>query len=118
MGYRLAVDLGTAFAAAAVVNGSDPAMVGLGQPDDADPVRALPRPTDESFVVGRGRRAARGTPSPAGWSASSSGDSAIRCRCWSAGAPYSPRALMARLLRWVVARATTQQGEAPTELIV
>jgi molecular chaperone DnaK len=35
-----------------------------------------------------------------------------------AGAAYSPESLMARLLRWIVATTTTQQGEAPAEVML
>lgn len=51
MVYRLAVDLGTAFAAAAVVNGSDPAMVGLGNRTMQVP-SVLFLSDDSSYVVG------------------------------------------------------------------
>src|SRR4051794_4188750 len=111
MSYRLAVDLGTAFAAAAVVNGSEPVMVGLGNRSMQIP-SVLFLTGDEAFLVGEAAER-RGALEP---------DRLVRefkrrfgdpVPMLVAGAAYSPESLMARLLRWIVATTTTQHGEAP-----
>jgi molecular chaperone DnaK len=116
MSYRLAVDLGTAFAAAAVVNGSDPVMVGLGNRSMQIP-SVLFLTDDEAFLVGEAAER-RGALEP---------DRLVRefkrrfgdpVPMLVAGAAYSPESLMARLLRWIVATTTTQQGEAPAEVML
>ncbi len=116
MGYRLAVDLGTTFTAAAVGNGGQPAMLGLGN-------RALQVPSvlyldqDGEFACGevaerRGaiqpHRVARefkrriGDPVP----------------MLVAGHPFSPQALTARMLSWVLATATERQGGPPDQVVL
>lgn len=116
MGYRLAVDLGTAFTAAAIVNGSAPVMVGLGS-------RAMQVPSvlflaeDGSFSVGEAAER-RGVHQP---------DRLVRefkrrfgdpVPILVAGVPFSPESLMARLLSWVVSETTTRQGEAPEQIML
>lgn len=116
MVYRLAVDLGTAFAAAAVVNGSDPAMVGLGNRTMQVP-SVLFLSDDSSYVVGESAER-RGLTEP---------DRVVRefkrrfgdpVPLVVAGAAYSAESLMARLLRWVVSQTSMRQGEPPAELML
>ncbi|MFT4167475.1 MAG: Hsp70 family protein [Microlunatus sp.] len=116
MVYRLAVDLGTAFTAAAVINGSDPTMVGLGNRSMQVP-SVLFLADDSSFVVGENAER-RGLSEP---------DRLVRefkrrfgdpVPLFVAGAAYSAESLMARLLRWVVDQTSTRQGELPAELML
>ena len=116
MVYRLAVDLGTAFTAAAVIDGSAPAMVGLGNRSMQVP-SVLFRADDSSFVVGENAER-RGLSEP---------DRLVRefkrrfgdpVPLVVGGAAYSAESLMARLLRWVVDQTTTRQGEPPAELML
>ncbi len=116
MAYRLGVDIGTTFTAAAVANGAAPSMLGLGN-------RALQIPsvlflTDESdFLFGEAAER-RGLSEP---------DRVVRefkrrigdpVPLLVAGTPFSPEILTARLLRWVVGSAGNQMGERPKETIV
>ncbi|HEY5786638.1 MAG TPA: Hsp70 family protein [Microlunatus sp.] len=116
MPYRLGVDLGTTFTAAAVANGAAPAMVGLGN-------RALQVPSvlflqpDGGFLVGEPAER-RGLTEP---------DRVVRefkrrigdpVPILIAGSPYSPQALAATMLRWVVQSTTERMGDAPHEVIL
>ncbi|HEY5845405.1 MAG TPA: Hsp70 family protein, partial [Microlunatus sp.] len=116
MPYRLGVDLGTTFTAAAVANGTAPAMVGLGN-------RALQVPSvlflqkDGGFLVGEPAER-RGLTEP---------DRVVRefkrrigdpVPILIAGSPYSPQALAATMLRWVLQSTTERMGEAPQEVIL
>ncbi len=116
MAYRLGVDLGTTFTAAAVAEGSTATMVGLGD-------RALQVPSvlalqeDGTFLCGEAaERRARVEP-----------DRAVRefkrrigdtVPILVAGQPFSPQALSARLLSWVVGRTTERMGRAPDEVVL
>jgi YVTN family beta-propeller protein len=117
MGYRLAVDLGTTFTAAASSGARGaPVMLGLGN-------RALQVPSvlylqeDGEFLVGEAAerhigddpsRVVRefkrrlGDPVP----------------LLVAGKPFSAQVLMAELLSWVVARATERLGAPPDEVVL
>ena len=116
MPYRLGVDLGTTFTAAAVANGAAPAMVGLGN-------RALQVPSvlflqpDGGFLVGEPAER-RGLTEP---------DRVVRefkrrmgdpVPILIAGSPYSPQALAATMLRWVVQSTTERMGDAPHEVVL
>jgi actin-like ATPase involved in cell morphogenesis len=123
MPYRLGVDLGTTFTAAAVAEidtpGSGPApveMVGLWD-------RALQVPSvvylqdDGTFLCGEAaERRARVDP-----------DRAVRefkrrlgdtVPILVGGQPFSPQALSARLLAWVVATTTERRGGPPQEVVL
>ena len=116
MGYRLAVDLGTAFAAAAVVNGNGPSMVGLGNRTMQVPsVQFLAE--DESFVVGEAAER-RGTTDPGRLVREFKRRFGDPVPLLVAGAAYSAESLVSRLLRWVVAATGRQQGEPPTDLML
>ncbi|TDO47266.1 YVTN family beta-propeller protein [Kribbella sp. VKM Ac-2527] len=117
MGYRLAVDLGTTFTAAASSgDGGAPVMLGLGN-------RALQVPSvlylqeDGEFLVGeaaerhvgddpsrlvREFKRRLGDPVP----------------LLVAGKPFSAQALLAKMLSWVVARATERLGAPPDEVVL
>jgi molecular chaperone DnaK len=116
MTYRLGVDVGTTFTAAAVANGAAPSMLGLGN-------RALQVPsvlfltTESDFLVGEAAER-RGMAEP---------DRLVRefkrrigdpVPLLVAGMPFSPESLMAELLRWVVRTAADRMGERPTETVV
>ena len=116
MSYRLGVDLGTTFTAAAVANGREPTMLGLGN-------RALQIPSvlflgdDGSLLVGEAAER-RGLAQP---------DRLVRefkrrigdtVPILVAGHPFSPQALTARLLEYVVAAATDRMGEAPAQVVL
>lgn len=115
MPYSLGVDLGTTFTAAAVDDGSGPTMVGLGN-------RALQIPSvlfldDGELVVGEPAER-RGSVEP---------DHVVRefkrrlgdhVPLLVGGSPFSAEILTARLLEWVVERATERMGEAPAEVVV
>ena len=111
MGYRLGVDLGTTFTAAAVDDGTSPAMLGLGN-------RALTVPSvvflspDGTFLFGEAaeRRAAAEPARSAREFKRRIGDTVP---ILLAGQPFSPQALSARLLAWVVSIATERQGAPP-----
>lgn len=116
MAYRLGVDLGTTFTAAAVSNGMPPTMVGLGN-------RALQIPsvlflTDAGeFLVGESAER-RGLADP---------DRVVRefkrrigdsVPMLVAGSPYSPQSLTAKLLRHVVGTATERMGSPPSQIVL
>src|SRR6478752_1173090 len=102
MGYRLGVDLGTTFSAAAMTDGSGPVMVGLGNRAMQVPSVLCLRP-DGTFLVGEAaERHALTEP-----------DRVVRefkrrlgdhIPMLVGGAAFSPEQLMSRMLRWVVDR--------------
>ena len=116
MVYRLGVDLGTTFTAAAVDDGSGPSMLGLGN-------RALTVPSvvflasDGTFHFGEAadRRAASEPARAAREFKRRIGDTVP---ILMAGQPYSPQALSAKLLSWVVSVAAERQGGPPEEVVV
>src|SRR4051794_8623982 len=116
MGYRLGVDMGTTFTAAAVANGIAPTLVGLGN-------RALQIPSvlfladDGSFLVGEAaeHRALADPERVVREFKRRIGDTVP---VLVGGAPYSPQTLTARLLRHVVSAATERMGEAPARLVL
>ena len=115
MAYSLGVDLGTTFTAAAMSDGSEPAMVGLGN-------RALQIPSvlflaEDGFVVGEAAER-RGVVEP---------DRVVRefkrrlgdhIPLLVGGSPFSAELLTARLLKWVVTTATERLGEPPESVIL
>jgi Tol biopolymer transport system component len=116
MFYRLGIDLGTTYTAAAVLVGDHPEMLALGN-------RALQVPTvlfadpDGTLSVGEVAEQ-RGTVEP---------DRLVRefkrrvgdtVPIIVSGVPYSPQALVATVLRWVVDVASQRQGDPPAEITV
>ena len=117
MPYRLGVDLGTTFTAAAVADGStEPTVIGLGN-------RALQIPSvlflkpDGEFLVGEAAER-RGLTEPDRLAREFKRRIGDHVPIVVAGAPFSPQALTAQLLRWVVDRATERMGEPPGEVIL
>jgi actin-like ATPase involved in cell morphogenesis len=110
--YRLGIDLGTTFtAAASVADGVDPTMIGLGN-------RALQVPSvlflqeDGSFLVGEPAER-RGLSDPTRVVREFKrrlGDTVPRI---VGGAAYSVESLTAHLLRWVYDTASERLGESP-----
>ena len=117
MPYRLGVDLGTTFTAAAVSDGvSEPTVIGLGN-------RALQMPSvlflkpDGEFLVGEAAER-RGVTEPDRLAREFKRRIGDHVPIMVAGAPFSPQALTSHLLRWVVGTATERMGERPAEVIL
>src|ERR671916_2222805 len=97
MPYRLGVDLGTTFTAAAVADGSEPTVIGLGN-------RALQIPSvlflkpDGQFLIGEAAER-RGLSEPDRLAREFKRRIGDHVPILVAGAPVSPPALNARLLR-------------------
>src|SRR5947199_6945282 len=116
MPYRLGVDMGTTFTAAAVCRDGACDVLGLGE-------RALQVPSvvylreDGTFLVGEAAesRAAAEPQRVAREFKRRIGDTVP---VLLAGAPFSAEALTAQLLRWVVEVATQREGEAPESITV
>ena len=117
MPYRLGVDLGTTFTAAAVADGStEPTVIGLGN-------RALQIPSvlflkaDGEFLVGEAAER-RGLTEPDRLAREFKRRIGDHVPIMVAGAPFSPQALTGHLLRWVVDRASERMGEPPAEVVL
>ncbi len=116
MAYRLGVDMGTTFTAAAVANGISPTLVGLGN-------RALQIPsvlflTEEGdFLVGEAAEH-RALADPARVVREFKRRIGDTVPVLVGGAPYSPQTLTARLLRHVVAVAAERMGGPPDRLVL
>jgi molecular chaperone DnaK len=116
MGYRLGVDLGTTFTAAAMRNGGPPTMLGLGN-------RALQIPSvlylqeDGQFLVGEAAER-RGATDPARVVREFKRRIGDPIPLMVAGTPFSAQALSARLLSSVVATATERRGGPPDEIVL
>ena len=117
MPYRLGVDLGTTFTAAAVADGStEPTVIGLGN-------RALQIPSvlflkaDGEFLVGEAAER-RGLTEPDRLAREFKRRIGDHVPIMVAGAPFSPQALTGHLLSWVVERATERMGEPPAEVVL
>lgn len=116
MGYRLGVDIGTTFTAAAVCRDGRAEMLGLGN-------RAMQVPSvlflkdDGEFLVGEAAetRAAAEPERVAREFKRRLGDPVP---VLVAGRPFSAEALTARLLSWVVGMAAERQGEPPETVAV
>ena len=116
MSYRLGVDLGTTFTAAAVANGGPPTMLGLGNRALQVP-SVLYLPPDGEVVVGEAAER-RGLTDPSRVVREFKRRIGDHVPILVAGAPYSPQALTARLLHWVVRVGTEQLGEPPAQVIL
>ena len=113
--YTLSVDLGTTFTAAAVSDGGEPTMVGLGN-------RALQVPsvlfrTDAGFVVGEAAER-RGVAEPRGLVREFKRRLGDPVPVLVDGVPFSPESLTATLLRWVVDAVGRRQGGPPDQLVL
>ena len=117
MPYRLGVDLGTTFTAAAVSDGvAEPTVIGLGN-------RALQVPSvlflkpDGEFLVGEVAER-RGLTEPDRLAREFKRRIGDHVPIMVAGAPFSPQALTSHLLRWVVGAASERMGGQPAEVIL
>src|SRR4051812_10331247 len=116
MGYRLGVDLGTTYTAAAVDVEGRLEMLALGN-------RALQVPSvlfikeDGEVLVGEAAER-RGVVEPSRVVREFKRRIGDSVPLMVGGAPYSPQALVARLLSWVVRFATERQGGAPDHVTV
>ena len=115
--YRLAVDLGTTFTAAAVAeNDGPPVLLGLGN-------RAMQIPSvlyvDSNGTVWVGETAERrGASDPSRVVRESKRRIGDPVPIMVAGERFTAQALAAKLLSWVVARATQRMGTAPSQVVV
>jgi molecular chaperone DnaK len=116
MTYRLGVDLGTTFTAAAVANGGQPTMLGLGNRALQIP-SVLYLPSDGDLVVGEAAER-RGLTDPSRMVREFKRRIGDHVPILVAGVPYSPQSLTAQLLRWVVRTGTDQLGEPPARIVL
>jgi len=116
MTYRLGVDLGTTFTAAATANGMAPTMVGLGNRSLQIPSVLFLTEQQEILVGESAERRGLGQP-----------DRIVRefkrrigdtVPILVAGAPFSPQSLTAHLLQHVVQTTIDRVGERPDEVIL
>ena len=117
MGYRLGVDLGTTFTAAAVDDGTGPTDAGAGQPGADGAVGGVPR-LRRHLALRRGGRPAGGLRARPGRPASSSAGSATPSRSWWP-ASRSPRRRSPPSCWPGWSRSPTErQGVGPDEVVV
>ena len=115
MGYRLAVDLGTTFTAAATITESTPVMVGLGN-------RAMQVPSvlyladNGDCVVGEAAER-RGATDPGRVVREFKRRLGDHVPLLVGGAAYSAETLTARMLRWVIDTTTARMGSAPETIV-
>jgi molecular chaperone DnaK len=116
MEYRLGVDLGTTYTAAAVLRGDEPEMVSLGDRDLFAPSVLVLNP-DGSVLVGE--PAEQRAPTAAGRTVrefkARLGDTTP---VMLGGVPYSVETLMATLLRWVLDLVIEREGGPPAAVAV
>ena len=116
MGYRLGVDLGTTYTAAAVHVDGRTEMLGLG-------IRAMQVPSvvfvrdDGEIVVGEAAEQ-QGAADPSRVVREFKRRVGDSVPLVVGGSPFSAQALTARLLAWVVGVATERQGRAPDHVCV
>jgi molecular chaperone DnaK len=114
--YRLGVDLGTTYTAAAVHADDGPEMVALGN-------RAMQVPSvlfvkvDGDVLVGEAAER-RGVTEPARLVREFKRRVGDPVPLVVGGTPYSPQALVSRLLKWVVGVATERYAEPPEHVTV
>ena len=116
MGYRLGVDLGTTFTAAAVAGEHPPSMLGLGNRTLQVPSVLFLQPSGE-FLVGETAER-RGAVEPDRVAREFKRRIGDHVPILIAGSPHSPQSLMAHLLRWVVESASAQLGGRPETITV
>src|SRR5690242_13598151 len=116
MSYRIGVDLGTTFTAAAVANGQPPTMVGLGN-------RALQIPSvlflspDGLFMCGEAANR-RGLAEPDCRERESKRRFADSVPILVTGSPYSAQSLTARLLQYVWQTTSDRLGSPPDQVVL
>jgi molecular chaperone DnaK (HSP70) len=111
MAYRLGVDIGASYTAAAVNHAGTPTMMRLGGESEKIP-SALYLRQDGVTAVGE-EAIALGTSRPTLLVRDFRARLGDRTPMLVAGSPYAPQALLARLLAWVVGQAKLQQGVGP-----
>ena len=116
MTYALGVDLGTTYTAAAIQRGDRLEIVDLGTRSAAIPSVVYLR--DDGEVLTGEAASRRGTTDPGRISREFKRRMGDTTAILLGGVPYSVDALMASLLRSVVAIATERQGEAPSAIAV
>ena len=117
MAYRLAVDLGTTYTAAAVrSDGAPPAMVGLGNREQQIP-SAVYVPQEGPFLVGEAA-VRRGAADPSRLAREFKRRFGDPVPLVLGGQPFSATTLTSRLLRWVLETAIQRAGEPPSSLVV
>ena len=115
--YRLGVDLGTTFTAAAVSDGvSEPTVIGLGNRAMQMPSVLFLKP-DGEFLAGEVAER-RGVTEPDRLAREFKRRIGDHVPIMVAGTPFSPQALTSHLLRWVVGTATERLGERPAEVVL
>jgi molecular chaperone DnaK len=116
MDYRLGVDLGTTYTAAAILRDREPEMVSLGDHELFAPSVIVVNP-DGTILVG----------DPAEQRAATSSDRTIRefkarlgdtTPVLLGGVPYTAESLMAQLLRWVLDQVLEREGGPPAVVAV
>ena len=118
MSYVLAVDLGTTYTAAAVLEpgARHPQMLGLGNRAMQIP-SVLYRLTDGEFLVGDAAER-RGLADPVNVVREFKRRIGDPVPIVIGGSPFSPQSLTARLLRWVVEAATQRMGRPPGRVVL
>ncbi len=111
MSYHLGVDLGTTFTAAAVSRGDSPEIVSLGDRSTVVP-SVLYMKDDGAFLVGAAAER-QGLASPDRLARQFKRRVGDPTPILLGGSPWSPEALTAELLRWVIERVSERQGGPP-----
>jgi len=116
VGYRLGIDLGTTYSAAALERSGRAEIVPLGDHAPQVPSVLLFR-EDGSFLVGDSA-VRRGVAEPGRLAREFKRRLGDQTGVILGGTPFSPQALIARLLRWVVDAVAERQGEPPDKVVV
>jgi molecular chaperone DnaK len=116
MSYRLGVDLGTTYTAAAIRSGGRTTMLALGNRALQVPSVLFVKPDGEVLVGEAAER--RGAVEPERLAREFKRRVGDPVPILVGGTPYSAQALLARLLAWSVDVATERQGERPAEITV
>ncbi|HEY5786641.1 MAG TPA: Hsp70 family protein [Microlunatus sp.] len=116
MAYRLAVDLGTTYTAAAVADDSSPTTLGLGNRSLQLPSVVFIQPDGELLVGESAER--RGVVEPTRLVREFKRRIGDPVPILVAGSPFSPQALTAALLRGVVEVSVQRMGGPPDEVVL
>jgi molecular chaperone DnaK len=115
-GYQLAIDLGTTYTAAALHRDGRVEVLALGNRAPTVPSVVLLR-EDESMLAGEAANR-RGVSEPGRVAREFKRRVGDPTPLILGGCPYSAEALMAKLLRWTVARASELEGAPPQAIAV
>ena len=116
MAYRLAVDLGTTYTAAAVADDSSPTTLGLGNRSLQMPSVVFVQPDGDVLVGEAAER--RGVVEPTRLVREFKRRIGDPVPILVAGSPFSPQALTAALLRGVVEVSVQRMGGPPDEVVL